>query len=87
MVLPGRSTPISASSIVDLPNAKAARERSWPLVLTTLLVIAYHLLARQQVYHELGEKYFDERQRQSVERRLVGTSRAAGYQVSLTQAA
>ncbi len=53
----------------------------------SLLVIAYHLLTRQQVYHELGANYFDERQRQSVEHHLVARLRRLGYQVTLTPAA
>jgi transposase len=36
-----------------------------------LLVIVYALLKQQTYYHELGGSYFDERDRQAIERRLV----------------
>jgi hypothetical protein len=35
----------------------------------TILVIAYHLLTRPDVYHELGRTYFDDHERARVERR------------------
>ena len=37
----------------------------------SILVIAYHLLTRQDTYRELGETHFAQRERQAVERRLV----------------
>jgi len=49
----------------------------------TILVIIYHLLTKQQDYQELGESYFDEREKQAVEKRLVKRLEGLGYQVSL----
>lgn len=53
----------------------------------SLLVIAFPLLTRQQFYQELGDNYFDEHQRQSVQRRLVSRLLRLGYQVTLAPAA
>jgi hypothetical protein len=53
----------------------------------TILLIAYHLLHEDDVYRDLGVHYFDERDRQAVERRLVGRLEGLGYKVSLAPAA
>ena len=45
--------------------------------------MVYTLLTKQQVYHELGGQYFDARDRQAVQRRLVHRLEALGYAVSL----
>jgi hypothetical protein len=49
----------------------------------SLLVMVYALLTQQTGYRELGGHYFDERDRQAVERRLVHRLEALGYTVSL----
>lgn len=49
----------------------------------SILVIAFHLLTRKEEYRELGTNYFDERQRQRVERRLVHRLQGLGYEVVL----
>jgi transposase len=49
----------------------------------TILVIAYDLLERSCDYEELGGDYFDKRDRQFVERRLVRRLEGLGYKVSL----
>ncbi len=46
-------------------------------------MIAYHVLTRQQPYQEWGPNYFDELDRQAVERRLVRRLERLGYQVEL----
>jgi len=48
-----------------------------------ILVICYHLLDRHVAYQELGGNYFDEHQRQAVEKRLVRRLGKLGYEVSL----
>jgi transposase len=50
----------------------------------TLLVIIYHVLADERDYEELGGNYFDEWDRQAVQKRLVRRLEKLGYQVSLT---
>jgi transposase len=49
----------------------------------TILVMVYYVLRRGVPYHELGGNYFDERQRQAVEHRLVRRLEQLGYQVTL----
>ena len=49
----------------------------------SILVIAYHLLTRQQAYTDLGANYFDERDRQAVTRRCVNRLQKLGYEISL----
>jgi transposase len=53
----------------------------------TILVIAYRLLSAADVYRDLGDRYFDERDRRAVERRLVARLEGLGYMVSLEPAA
>jgi hypothetical protein len=49
------------------------------------LVIAYHLLERDEPYNELGGDYFIERQQKDAyQRRLVKQLERMGYDVALT---
>ena len=48
-----------------------------------LLVLAYHVLQRATVYEDLGCRYFDERDRHPLERRLVNRLQAFGYRATL----
>lgn len=50
----------------------------------TLLVIIYHVLAEEKDYQELGGNYFDEWDRQAVQKRLVRRLEKLGYEVTLT---
>jgi hypothetical protein len=67
--------------------ARRGRRRALVAVAHTLLTIVYHVLQRQEPYHELGGNYFDERDRSAVERRLVGRLRQLGYEVTVQSAA
>jgi transposase len=67
--------------------ARRGRKRALVAVGHTILVMVYHLLTRRMGYQELGAQYFDERERQAVERRLVRRLQALGYKVSLDPAA
>jgi transposase len=51
-----------------------------------ILVAIYHMLDRNNRYQELGGNYFDEHDRQIVEKRLVRRLEKLGYQVSLEPA-
>jgi len=53
----------------------------------TMLVTAYHLLARQTTYQELGADYFDRRHAERVRRRAVQALERQGYRVTLESAA
>lgn len=52
----------------------------------TILVMIYHMLSEQVVYAELGGNYFDERDRQATQQRLVHRLEKLGFQVSLQPA-
>lgn len=49
----------------------------------SILVSVYDLLTRREPYHDLGATYFDERDRQAVERRLVRRLEQLGKTVTL----
>jgi len=52
----------------------------------SILKIAYCLLTKQQTYQDLGENYFDERDREGVKRRAVRRLEQLGYAVDLSPA-
>jgi transposase len=49
----------------------------------SILIISYHLLTRRQQYIDLGANYFDERDRNAVQRRCVKRLEKLGYNVAL----
>jgi transposase len=51
--------------------ARRGAKRAALAVAHTILVLVYAVLTSQEAYHDLGGQYFDERDRQAVERRLV----------------
>jgi transposase len=53
----------------------------------SMLVTAYHVLARRAPYHELGADYFDRRHAERVRRRAVQALERQGYRVTLESAA
>ena len=63
--------------------SRRGKKRAAVAVGHTMLVIAYHLLQRSCDYEELGGDYFDKRDQQVVERRLVRRLEGLGYKVSL----
>jgi transposase len=66
--------------------ARRGGKRAAVAVAHTILVTAYCLLKHGTVYQDLGPLYFDERDRQHVERRLVRRLEALGHTVTLTPA-
>jgi transposase len=67
--------------------ARRGKSRAAVAVGHSILVIIYHLLRDGTEYDDLGPRYFDERDRQGVERRLVRRLEGLGYRVSLEPAA
>lgn len=63
--------------------ARRGKKKAVIAVGHTILVIAYHLLAREEVYEDLGPGYFEQRDRAAVERRSVRRLEALGYRVTL----
>lgn len=52
----------------------------------SILVIIYHLLEKRVSYEELGDNFFDERDRQATQKRLVQRLEKLGYHVELQEA-
>ena len=67
--------------------ARRGKSRAAVAVGHAILIIAYHLLRDGTDYRDLGPRYFDERDRRAVERRLVHRLEGLGYTVSLQSAA
>lgn len=63
--------------------ARRGKKRAAVAVGHSILVIIYHLLTEERDYEDLGAQFFDERDRQRVERRLVRRLEALGYAVTL----
>ena len=61
---------------------RKGRKRAAVAVGHSILVIAYHVLLLQQPYQELGVDYFERRNRQAQERRLIRQARALGFTVT-----
>jgi transposase len=66
--------------------ARRGKKKAAVAVGHTILVIVYHMLRRGTAYDELGPRWFDERDRQAVERRLVRRLEALGNKVTLEPA-
>jgi transposase len=62
---------------------RLGKKKALIAVAHSLLVIVYHVLTEDQDYQELGGNYFDERDRQAVQRRLVQRLEQLGYRVTL----
>jgi transposase len=63
--------------------ARKGRKKAAVAVAHTILRIVYHLLTDQTTYQDLGVTYFDQRDRQAVERRAVRRLEGLGYAVTL----
>jgi hypothetical protein len=83
----GRSKGIYLAAQYHRLAARRGTKRAAVAVGHTILVISYHLLSERDVYRDLGEHYFDQRDRQAVERRLVARLQGLGYTVLLDPAA
>lgn len=66
--------------------ARRGKHRAAVAVGHTILVIVYQLLTDGTEYEDLGARYFDERDREAVERRLVRRLEQLGYTVALAPA-
>jgi transposase len=62
---------------------RRGKKRAIMAVAHSILVIAYHLIQRQEPYRELGGNYFDQRSPEATAKRLVKRLERLGYQVSL----
>ena len=63
--------------------ARRGKKKATVAVAHSILVAAYHLLTRPDLYADLGGDYFDRRDREAVEHRLVRRLEALGNKVTL----
>lgn len=63
--------------------ARRGKKRALVALAHTILIIVYQILTKRDPYREMGGAYFDERERQRVEQRLVHRLERLGYQVTL----
>jgi transposase len=63
--------------------ARRGHKRAVVAVGHALLVIVYHLLRNRTTYQDLGDTYFEERDRDAVKRRAVRQLQRAGFSVHL----
>ncbi len=66
--------------------ARRGPRRAAMAVAHSILVVAYHLLRNQTEYQDLGDNYFDERNRVAVLRRSLKRIEQLGYRVTLEAA-
>ena len=64
-------------------QARRGTKKALVVVGHAMLVIIYHMPSRHELYKDLGANYFDGRDRQAVQRRLVRRLEQLGYQVSV----
>lgn len=64
---------------------RRGKKRALVAVGHSILVIGYNLLTRNEMYHDLGGNYFDERDRKAVQLRLVRRLEKLGYKVALEE--
>ena len=60
---------------------RRGKKKAIMAVAHSILVIAYHLIKRQEPYRELGGDYFDQRRPEATAKRLVKRLQQLGYQV------
>jgi hypothetical protein len=65
---------------------RRGKKRAVVAVAHSILIIAYHILQRQQPYHDLGRNYFDERERSAIARQSVRRLEHLGFKVTLETA-
>jgi len=63
--------------------ARRGKKKAAVAVAHSILVIIYHVLRDRSTYQDLGSSYFDERDRQAVQKQLVRRLERMGYQVDL----
>jgi transposase len=64
---------------------RRGKKKAIMAVAHSILVIAYHLIKRQEPYRELGGDYFDQRRPEATAKRLVKRLQQLGYSVSIEQ--
>src|SRR6266851_5209080 len=78
-----RSSAFRPPAMFRRVSARRGKKRAIVAVGHSILVTAYYLLTRGAMYQDLGETYFDERDRQNVVRRSIRRLQGLGYTVHL----
>lgn len=63
--------------------ARRGKKKAIMAVSHSILVIAYHIIKRQEPYHDLGADYFDKQHPEATARRLLKRLERLGYEVSV----
>lgn len=63
---------------------RKGKQKALVAVAHSILVMVYHILQRQENYHELGGDYFDRQDQQQQQQRLVRQLQTLGLQVTVT---
>jgi transposase len=71
------------SALYQRLAARRGKKRAIIAVAHAIMVSAFHMLSRQEPYHELGAHYFDERRRQFTVDQLTRRIEHLGYRVYL----
>jgi transposase len=66
--------------------ARRGKKKAIMAVSHSILVIAYHLIQRNEAYHDLGANYFDQRRPEATAKRLLKRLEQLGYQISIQSA-
>jgi transposase len=66
--------------------SRRGKQRAVMAVGHSLLVTGYYLITRQQSYQDLGNTYFDQRNRETIKRRAINKLEQLGFQVQITSA-
>jgi transposase len=64
---------------------RRGKKKAIVAVAHSILVIAYHLIQRQEPYRELGGNYFDQRRPEATAKRLLKRLEQLGYAVQIQQ--
>jgi transposase len=65
---------------------RRGKKRAILAVAHSILIIAYHMIQRQEPYHDLGSNYFDNRRPEITAKRLMKRLEKLGFQVEVHQA-
>jgi transposase len=71
------------SALYQRLAARRGKKRAIMAVAHSMVVSAFHMLSRNEPYHELGATYFDEHRREHLVDRLTRRLEHLGYRVSL----
>lgn len=82
-----RTKATALSALYQRIKRRRGHQRAVVAVAHQILTIAYHLLARDTTYEELGPDYFQQRHRERHTRRYVRQLEQLGYRVTLAPAA